>query len=294
MLAAGILFATLDASGKHLVLAGVPAPFTTWVRFSGHVVVALLLLRIWNEPGRFRARNLPAHGLRGLFLLGSTMLNFYALKTLQLAETAAIFFFAPMVITALAGPVLGERAGWRRWAAILVGFIGVLVITRPGIGVFGIGHVYALCAMLSYSGYVLATRRMAAGETAESLILYGALTPALVLAPTAPFMDVPPLGALDAALLALTGLIGGVGHWFFIQAHRQASATALAPYPYLQMAWMIAYGYFVFGQFPHLWTLLGVGIIIASGLYIVHREHVLRVRARAAPNAEAAEIAGKL
>ena len=93
----------------------------------------------------FRVVNLPAHMLRGVFLFGSTIFNFMALQTLQLAETTSIFFFGPMVITALAGPLLGEWAGWRRWLAILAGFCGVLVITRPGVGVFGIGH--ALCAL---------------------------------------------------------------------------------------------------------------------------------------------------
>ena len=102
--------------------------------------------------------------LRGAFLFGSTFFNFLALNTLQLAETMSIFFFAPMVITALAGPLLGEWAGWRRWAAIAAGFVGVLVITRPGLVSFEIGHVYALCATLCYCLYVIMTRHMSATE----------------------------------------------------------------------------------------------------------------------------------
>ena len=133
---------------KYLVLSGISAPFVSWTRFAVHVLLVCILLRGWSNPSRFRANNLPVQVLRGLFLFGSTIFNFLALNTLQLAETTSIFFFAPMVITALAGPLLGEWAGWRRWLAILAGFAGVLVITRPGVGVFGVGHVFALCSML--------------------------------------------------------------------------------------------------------------------------------------------------
>ena len=149
VLATGILFSFLDTSAKYLVLSGMAAPFVSWARFAGHVVIVLVLFRGWRNPAMFRVVNLPAQMLRGVFLFGSTIFNFLALQTLQLAETTSIFFFAPMVITALAGPLLGEWAGWRRWLAILAGFVGVLVITRPGVGVFGLGHVYALCAMFS-------------------------------------------------------------------------------------------------------------------------------------------------
>ena len=103
--------------------------------------------------------------------------------TLQLAETTSISFFAPMVITALAGPLLGEWAGWRRWLAVLAGFAGVLVITRPGVGLFGIGHVYALAAMFCYCFYVIMTRHMSATETPESLIFYSALAPVVLMLP---------------------------------------------------------------------------------------------------------------
>ena len=128
------VFACLDTSAKYLVLSGMSAPFVAWMRFVVHVVLVLVLFRGWSNPAMFRASSLPQQILRGLFLFGSTIFNFLALKTLQLAETTSIFFFAPMVITALAGPLLGEWAGWRRWLAIVVGFAGVLVITRPGVG----------------------------------------------------------------------------------------------------------------------------------------------------------------
>ena len=294
MVAAYILFTFLDTSSKYLVLAGIPPLFIAWMRFAGHVVLVFILFGGWRDLGRFHATSLTANILRGAFLAGSTVFNILALRYLQLAETTSIYFFGPMIITALAGPLLGEWAGWRRWSAIFAGFIGVLVITRPGIGVFGIGHLLALGSMLSNSFYVIMTRRMSASETPESLIFYSALAPLVLLTPTLPFTASMPGEGWQWLLLALLGLFGGLGHWCLIQAYRQATATALAPYPYLQMVWMIAFGWFIFGQFPDHWTLAGAGIIVASGLYIVHREHRLRVRNRAATGTETEAVAKKL
>ena len=145
----GMLFSLLDTGAKYLVLSGMAAPFVSWMRFVIHVALVFLLFRGWDNPAMFKTRRLPMQLLRGVFLFGSTLFNFLALQTLQLAETTSIFFFAPMVITALAGPLLGEWAGWRRWAAVITGFIGVLIITRPGLHAFDMGHIYALCATLS-------------------------------------------------------------------------------------------------------------------------------------------------
>lgn len=291
---AGILFSGLDASAKYLVLSGLSAPFVAWSRFAVHVLLVLVLFRAWSNPALFRFNSLPLQILRGLFLFGSTFFNFLALQTLELAQTVSIFFFAPMFITALAGPLLGEWAGWRRWLAILVGFLGVLVITRPGLGVFGLGHVYALCAMLSYSFYVIMTRSMSATETAESLIFYSALAPVVLMLPAVPLTGSLPHDPLQWAILLSLGFFGGIGHWFLIKAYRLATTAALAPYPYLQMVWMIALGYFVFADLPDRWTLLGAAIIVASGLYIVHRERKLRLLRQTAPNSEDQDLAKKL
>jgi drug/metabolite transporter (DMT)-like permease len=289
-----LLFTFLDTSAKYIVLAGIAPLFAAWVRFAVHVVLVLFLLRGWREAARFRAANLPAHILRGSFLFGSTILNFLALQTLQLAEATSIYFFGPMVITALAGPLLGEWSGWRRWLAILAGFVGVLVITRPGVGVFAIGHFYALCAMLSNSLYVVVTRKMSVTETPESLILFAALAPVVLLLPTLPFSVSLPEDGWHWLILLSIGVYGALGHWFLIRAYRIATASALAPYPYMQMVWMIAAGWLVFGQLPDWWTLAGAAIIVTSGLYIIHREHRLRLMNTASPNAEDEALAKKL
>ncbi len=276
-------FSLLDAAAKWLVLAGMFAPFVAWCRFAVHAAIAFALFRPWANPAAFAVKSLPKQLARSCFLFGSTIFNFFALQTLQLAETVAIFFAAPMIITALAGPLLGEWAGWRRWLAIAGGFIGVLVVTRPGFGAFGPGHVYVICATLSYCGYAIMTRTMTATETPSSLIFYSALLPAVLLSPAAIFYGRMPSGAHEWAPMLAMGVFGGIGHWFIIKAYGLATATALAPYSYAQMIGMAGLGWLVFAQLPDRWTVIGAAIIVASGLYILHRERVLRLRAAGAP-----------
>ncbi len=294
VLVACMAFSLLDASAKYLVQSGMAAPFVTWMRFLVHVVLVLIIFRCWSNPALFRMKSVPIQLTRGLLLFGSTFFNFLALRTLQLDQTISIYFFAPMVITALAGPLLGEWAGWRRWLAVLVGFVGVLVITRPGTGVVGLGHLFAICSMLSYCGYVLLTRHVGQRETAQSLILYAALTPVLFMLPVVPSYASWPQDATQWFLLLSLGFYGGFGHYLIILAYRQASASALAPYPYSQMVWMIGLGYLIFGELPDLWTMVGAGIIVCSGLYILHREHRLRLQNRSVPNSENAPLAKEL
>ncbi|MEZ5808861.1 MAG: DMT family transporter [Zhengella sp.] len=283
IVAACFLFACLDSSAKFLVTSGMDARFVSWARFAEHAVLAFILLRGWSRPAIFQVASIPGQIIRGMFLFGSTFCNFLALQTLQLAETISIFFFAPMVITALSGPLLGEWAGWRRWMAVAVGFVGVLVITRPGMGVLGIGHLYVTLAMLSYCFYVISTRKMSGSETPESLIFYSALAPAVLMAPTVPLYGSLPPTPLHWAVLLGLGFFGGIGHWLLINAYKRATVFALAPYPYLQMVWMVLFGWLFFADLPDRWTLGGSLIIIASGLYIVHRERMLRRAPLATP-----------
>ena len=280
MFGAGICFALLDTSGKYLVLAGMAPEFVTWMRYLVHLMLVLLLFRAWSNTVVFRYRSLPGQILRGALLFGSTIFNFMALRHLQLAEATSIYFMGPMLITALAGPLLGEWAGWRRWAAIGVGLVGMFVITRPGFGVFGIGHLLALASTLSYALYGIMTRSMGATETAESMIFYSALAPVVLMLPIVPASASMPASGLLWALLLLLGVFGGLGHYLLIVAFKRATAAALAPYPYLQIVWVVILGYVVFGDLPDFWTVLGACIIIASGLYIVHREHRLRIASR--------------
>lgn len=291
IVASGLLFACLDTTAKYLVLSGLAAPFVAWIRFAVNAALVIAVFQPWRAGSGLRAGNFRAQALRAVTIFTTTILNFMALQTLQLAETTSIMFLQPMVITALAGPLLGEWAGWRRWAAVGVGFVGVLVIARPGFGVFGIGHAYALMAMVTGAGYAMMTRRLSATETPQSLIFYQSVIPSILLLPAVPLAGAVPHDLTTWLLFLSVGFFGFFGHWLLIKAYSRATATALAPYPYLQMLWMIGFGWAVFDQLPDLWTLAGSSIIVAGGLYIVHREHRLRVAHRAALTAEAEALA---
>lgn len=283
MVSSGLVFCGIDASAKYLVLQGVPAPFVAWVRFLVNAVIVLAVFRAWRPESGLSVRNFRAQLARAVLIFITTIFNFMALRTLQLAETMSIMFLLPMVITALAGPLLGEWAGWRRWVAIGVGLVGVLIITRPGFGVIGIGHLFSIVAMLSGACFNLMTRSLSRSETPQSLILFQSLVPSLLLAPAVPVYAVLPEQPLHWLLCFTMGFCGFLGHWLFIKANRIATATALAPFFYLQMIWMLILGWAVFDQLPDFWTLVGSGIIVSSGLYILHRERQLRIGGRLDP-----------
>jgi drug/metabolite transporter (DMT)-like permease len=274
------LFSCTDAGAKYLVLAGMQPPFLSWTRFLVHAVLVSLLLRLWVRPQRFAPANPGAHVLRGILLFLSGLFSFWSLITLQLVEFIAIIFMGPLVITALAQPLLGEKVEWQRWIAVGVGLIGVLVITRPGFGTFKAGHASALLAMLTHSLFVIMTRRMSASETHESLLILPAVVATVFMLPAVPLTGSLPANGLQWAVLLSLGAFAALGHWLFLRAYRTTEASVLAPYAYVQMLWTALFGYFLFGNIPDGWTMLGSAIIIAGGLYLMHRDRLARAQHR--------------
>ncbi len=281
MLFAFFCFAGLDTSAKYA--GAVLAPLQiVWMRFVTHSLVATAALRPWRSPARYRPRHTLLQLARAIFLLMATFSNFYAIRYLPLALTASIFFLSPFIVTALAGPFLGEWAGRRRWLAIAVGFIGALIIIRPGLEGFHPAMLLSLAAVSSYSVYVLLTRRLAVVETAESMILLPAVIAAIIMIPAGLIQWVAVPDLLHWSLLVATGIFGALGHWVFIKAHEAAPAPVLAPFVYSQLIWMTALGYFIFGDVPDRATMLGATVIVGSGLYLLYRERqVARAERRA-------------
>lgn len=270
------MFAIMDTSGKYLVTAGLSSGFVVWCRFTTQGTLYFLISRGWRNADIWRMRNVPLQILRGLALPTATFLNFEALKTLQLAETVTIFLSTPMIVTALAGPLLGEWAGRRRWAAIMTGFVGVLLVARPGTAMFSPAIVYSLGAALVFSFYSILTRKLATTETQDSLVFYSSLFGVILLAPLAWAQASMPASVFEIVLLCVFGGFGMVGHTLLVKASRIASASKLAPFVYTQLLWMTALGFIVFGDVPDWWTIAGAAIICASGLYLMYRERVLR------------------
>jgi drug/metabolite transporter (DMT)-like permease len=272
-----MMFTVLDTAAKFAARF-VPVLEVVWARYAVSLVFAVVLLLPWRRPADYVSRRPVLQTVRALFLLLSTVFNFFAIQHLQLAETVSISFAMPLIVTALAGPVLGEHVGPRRWSAVVIGFLGVLIVVRPTPAAFQPAALLSAAAAFCYAGYGLATRKLSSTDSVGGMLIYGSLVATVLLTPALPAVATPPPDWIVAAALVLTGLMGGLGHWCLIHAHRLTPAPVLAPFNYTQIVWMVAAGYVVFGDIPTPSTLAGALIIVGSGLYVLYRERVHRDR----------------
>lgn len=286
-LVALLIFTGVDTCAKWLVQAGLPIPQVVFTRYVGHLALVLVLAFMAGE-GLWRTENRGTALLRGGALLASTVTNFWALSYLPLATTAAILFTSPLWVCLLSIPMLGERVGPRRWMAIGVGFIGVLVVTRPLSGSAHWAMLLSLVASVCVALYSILTRRLAGRESTATLQFYAALIATLGTAPLALGDWHWPTDAPGWLALALIGVFGWGGHQLLTVAHRFAPASVLAPFVYVQIVFMTASGWIIFGDAPDGWVLAGAGIVVASGFYIWLIE---RQQARRTPSAEVVESA---
>lgn len=263
-----VLFACLDATAKHLSLRW-PVGMLARGRYTAHfALMTVLLAPHWR--GRLLATRSPGmQTVRGLSLVAVTILAMAAFKRMPLAEATALLFASPLIVALLARPVLGEQLGPTRWIAVLLGFIGVVMLTRPGSGLDPVGVVCALSAAIANAVYQLLTRKMSRREHPVTLLYYTALTGAAALTIAQPVIG--PLqwpGWFDASLIVTLGLLGGIGHYLLTRAFRDAPASVLAPLSYTQLIWATLLGWMVFDNTPSAKTLSGIAVIGASGLLI--------------------------
>jgi drug/metabolite transporter (DMT)-like permease len=270
-------FAFLDTTAKYLGRQ-IDVLQVVWARYTFAFLLTLVVSNPLNRPGLLRTGRPIFQVGRAALLLGSTFLNFFALKYLRLDQVLAIAFSTPFFVAALSGPVLGEWVGARRWAAIGVGFIGIVVVTRPGFGIVHPAAFLAVMAALSYAAYALSTRILARTDSNETTLFYSNFVGAALMLPVVPFFWTTP-DLRQVVLMALAGALASLGHYMLIAAHRLAPASLLSPFIYSQLVWVIALGYAVFGDVPDAYTLIGASIVIASGLYVFHRERVRGPRA---------------
>jgi drug/metabolite transporter (DMT)-like permease len=273
MAAAIVIFALLDGLAKY-VMQTLPPPVAVFFRYFVALLLSMAIIERTRRPAIIVSRHPGWQIVRGLMLLASTYLNFAAITFLQLAQTAAISFTIPLWVCALSVPLLGEHVGLRRWAAVLVGFLGVLVIMRPGTMDFHWAMFMSLGAAFCGSIYNIATRKVGGRDRAETSLFYVGLVGSVVAVLPLPWFWQMPYGMQWPILLAM-GLAGGFGHFLLIQAHRLAPASVLAPFIYTQIIWMILIGLIVFRDIPDLWTIIGAAIVIASGLFVFAREKTL-------------------
>ena len=264
-------FSCLDCTGKYLLRYMDPLE-VVWARYFGAFVLALIFLNPVTRPNMMATQRPFMQIGRSALLLGSTALNFFALRFLQLDEALAILFSTPFMVALLSGPLLGEWVGWRRWAAISVGFVGVLLVARPGFGGLHPAALLSLASAVCYAFYVISTRVLARSDSSETTLFYSNLVGAVAMLPVIPFVWTTPNSVFIIALMVLIGALGSGGHYLLIRGHRLAPASALAPFIYTQLVWTTTLGFLVFGDVPHYWTIVGGTIVVASGLYLLNRE----------------------
>jgi drug/metabolite transporter (DMT)-like permease len=279
MCAAVVLFACNDAAAKYLN-GFMPTVQVVWARYIAAFVLALFMSNPIGRPQIMRTARPWLQLGRSTLLLASTALNFFALRYLQLDQAIAIIFSTPFIVAALGGPILGEWIKWRRWAAIIVGFCGVLLVARPGAG--GIHPAALLSAMgaVCYAVYSISTRILARSDSNETTNFYSNLVGAVLVSVAVPFVWTPQSDPAIIIMMCAMGLFSGLGHYLLIIGHRLAPASVLAPFIYTEIVWMIGLGYLVFGDVPNSWTLGGVAVVTASGLYLLYRERVAGVQGR--------------
>lgn len=271
MVLAVALFGIMDAIVKRLT-SGYGIAQIAFFRSSFALVPIALMLMARRSLTPLRTSRPWSHVVRSLVGAASVFAFYYGYSAMPLTDAYALGFTAPLFLTALSHPLLGERVGWRRWCAVGVGFLGVLVMLRPG-GSSGL-HLASFVCLGGAVAYALAlafTRKLGRTETNTAIVFYFMATTAAVAAVAMPGAWVTP-GPGDLALLAATGIIGGVAQLLVAEAFRQAPAAIVAPFDYTAMIWAALYGYLLFGDVPTAATLIGVVIVSGSGLYILYRE----------------------
>ena len=268
-LGAYAFFSLIDTSVKWLIVAGLPAMQLAFMRYLPHFIISTaLVLRqgvIWSN---FQTDHLGLVLFRGFLLASATLFNFITLKYLSLTVTGSIMCSAPIIVCALSWPLLGERVGPWRWGAIVLGFVGVLIVIRPFDAAFhwiALLNVYNAVSLALYS---IITRKLSGVVAAESMQFYMGALGAVMLLPFALYVWVTPETPLQWALMIGLGLSGWAGHEIFSRAHAYAPANTLMPYTYSFLLYLAVACYVVFNDVPDGWTILGASIIVSSGFIV--------------------------
>jgi drug/metabolite transporter (DMT)-like permease len=269
-LAAWLLFAGMDAGSKQLAESYAIVQIL-WVRFLALTAIAFWLARRQGGNAALRTRRFWLQCARSLLLVVEIGLFILTITVLPLAEAHAILAVTPLLVTALSIPLLGERVGIRRWSAIGIAFVGMLIILRPGLDAVDPMALLALLCALMFALYQILTRLVSRDDPPMTTLFYTALIGVIGLSAIGPFYWTPP-DAAGWALFGLVALLGASGHFLLIKALQLAAASALQPFSYTMLIWATLVGFVVFGNLPDLPTVAGAAIIAASGIYAFARE----------------------
>ena len=272
------VFSLQDALSRHLAEASNTFMIVT-VRYWFFAVFVIVIARAQSGSIRAAARSAQPglQALRGVLLVGEICILVWAFTVLGLAASHAIFAASPLLVAALSGPLLGERVGWRRWAAIAVGFMGILVILRPGAAIFDPMTAVPLGSALMWALYVILTRRVQRTDSAATSFFWTGVVGAVAMTPLGLWSWEPMSGA-DWGWMAALCVLACTAHWLLIKTYEVAEASSVQPFAYLQLVFATGLGVVLFGEVLEVTTVVGSAIVVGAGLFTLWRERVRRIR----------------
>ena len=263
------------AVAKYLS-AEIPIFQIIWARHCFTIILVLPILVFFFKKNFVWSEKPTLQILRGLLLIGVNICFYYAVSKIPLAKALTLTFISPLVVTIFSSILLLEKVGIKRWSAVVIGFIGALIVIRPGYIPLDIGSLSALCAGIMYAFYLIVTRKLSVSDNSLLTLLITGIIGTLTMSLTIPFVWVTP--TLDQwYLLSLIGIITVLGHFLIILSFKSAEASKLAPISYFEVVTNTIFGYFLFNHFPDNWTLVGLAVIISSGLFVFYRERKLGI-----------------
>ncbi|NNE22096.1 MAG: DMT family transporter [Rhizobiales bacterium] len=265
-----LLFSVADAFGKWFGMAGYHTTQIVFFRYLFGLLAVWVV--VWHDGvPALRTKRPLAHVVRGVMMFCALSLFFRGLRDVPLAEGIAVAFTAPLFATAMSGPVLGEKVGMQRWAAVLAGFAGMLVMLRPGSAAFRFDALFIIASAFCFASVVLYTRRLSRTETNASMFTYSTITAGLCTVPFLTVTWIEPQGA-HLWMFVMLGLVGGSASFLMIIAYRNAPAAVNAPFDYTALIWTTIVGWLVWRETPDGMVLLGALIVVAAGMFITYRE----------------------
>ena len=273
-LSAWIMLPIMDGFAKYLS-STIPVLQITWSRYFFTVIIVLPVILIFFRKN-FKWTERPKLQLfRGLLLFSANILFFYSISIISLAKALTLAFIAPLIVTILSPIILGEKVGFRRWAAVITGFIGSLIVLRPGFVEINIASIAALGTGFLYGIYLIVTRKLHKSDHPLLTLLFTGVVGAIIGSTIMPLVWVQPT-ITEWYIMFAIGFFASIGHLLLILSLKYADASKLAPFGYFEIITNIIIGYYFFNHFPDIWTFFGLFVIISSGIYIFRRETIMR------------------
>ena len=271
-LSAWVMLPIMDGFAKYLS-SNLPVLQITWARYFFTVVFTLPIMFLFFRKSLVWTVKPKLQFIRGLILLTANICFFYSISVISMAKALTLAFIAPLIVTAFSPIFLNEKVGYKRWLAVIIGFIGSLVVIRPGFVEINLASIAALGTGIMYGFYLIITRKLSTSDNPLLTLLLTGVVGAVIISCIMPIVWVKPT-LNQWSMMAAIGVFASIGHLFLILSLKFADASKLAPFSYFEIITNVIIGYYFFSDFPDSWTILGLLIIVFSGIYIYRRENL--------------------